>query len=1089
MAIPFDAVVGRNVNKFGQLVETMADNSVWDGFQKVLKGFFAKPSTDFTNYGAGLKASVYKLFQFDQAQRAHYNEFMGDITALKRLGFDKDDQPYWKAGFNLLDTLPAQVIMDTPLEKWNADDMAAASVEWIRGMKADETNAAEMVLKYDNRYLDEDRIDPEAIRGWLGTLSDLQKKHLQRLSTNLHNIREMAVESKRHQLMTEWNTYSEIAKRSGQELKPLSEKAINRRIRKDLGPTVTSYIPHFVYDMFQDDRMAGHLWRLAGESQDVADLGREVGSIIRTMPDQEILDAQGMTKEKWLAAELNQRVFNGDGDYMEWMPTAQRLLRHTPRLASIGNDGAAIAREMNLHMYIKFHQRRMSDSVNEGLLNPFTRMEDYVAPILKDRYMGPAVAGVRFAALGLEDVDKAASARLNAWLNSMTGTKQPYGIEYIMRASPGAARFINRANSLATNAIYTKFLYANTSTALLNLTQPFQFGMGKFGWAAAPGAFKLMMDPKYGHVMDSLERAALTESSIGALLGGRAFHSAIDGFKFYSGGEHYGFTKQIGELTQNLRLAGSQEEANRYMRGAAFDVLKSAGSFMALAELAVRQFTSTGAAIRSALQQLEEQGGRMAMSGAGELQVVMPDGKLVDVFEELALSAPKNPKMVSVFDEVAGESEMLNWNRIVLDATADNADINFVMSSANYSQFERNVRDYLPIIGPAAATFTNYQMSVANRLAADVMTLARAGGKAMGASLKQPMRSGDAARAAQRLLRYQAGTLLIGGPFAFGAAIDSALGIAHALDPSIPESSDDPGVKGVLRGLEKFSLTGVTGIDYSSRVGPELPTGFVTGGRFLDNGLAEWVSDAWVGFSPVSKGRPEDKAKARYNWLGAFAKYFDAESGYEYGANPVGRSNPLMPMFLYNMAQMVVDLHAQQNGEPLRNELGYGVELPPGEEEIIKRGFLGRTILKREMMKRVAQDRPELAEELKSLRQNFYRAMVEKDIGAARAVNKRMHELVPIEGEDDTLVHPDLNYDQGDARNYMLKKYGTIEIRQLMNASPSMKRVEARNALADIKMLGGMDERGNIDWAKIESSDNPELTGAAIRLQIALGGD
>jgi len=34
-----------------------------------------------------------------------------------------------------------------------------------------------------------------------------------------------------------------------------------------------------------------------------------------------------------------------------------------------------------------------------------------------------------------------------------------------------------------------------------------------------------------------------------------------------------------------------------------------------------------------------------------------------------------------------------------------------------------------------------------------------------------------------------------------------------------------------------------------------------------------------------------------------------------------------------------------------------------------------------------------------------------------------------------------------------------------------------------------MDERGNIDWAKIESSDNPELTGAAIRLQIALGGD
>lgn len=1031
---------------------------------------FNKPSDDFRRYGRALQDAVSRVFWADAAGRNHYSRFSGIMRRMARLGFMDDRKPVWRAGYVVMDTIPADVLVKTPVEEWTPENLVAKSTDWMRQQLVASKYASKQLVRYDTRYLDPARLQDELVAKSIEALSPLQKKAIQQLAGELQRLRTISVHARHETLLFNEKLREITAKLKGKEYVPTPEEEILEQLQADVGPTISSYIPHFVYDVLNTEAMKPYIWKLAQEA-DFEDLREAVVDLIDRMPSEEKLREMGLENYEWLAAELgNMPEFSGiDPDKLQIM--ASNLVSIGRKVKMVPAHG--MPKYIPRDVFVQFFMRRYNAEVGSGLLNPFRRLDAYVVPTIRKAYMEPVVAAARIASAGLgEIVDPAAAARLDNWLNSLIGVRAPRGIEYVISRVPGLSTAINRVNSITTTMIYTKMLWMNLSTAVLNLTQPLQFGLGKNGWLHAAAAFRIILDrANYGRIVDALEKASLMESSLGALTGGRGMMSTIDMYSLATGNPLKEAMLTMKGLVSDLRMAASPEEARHILLGDTTDAVFAAGSLMSLVEQVNRNFVAVAAAHRSVVDQLLEHGGVLVRQGTSDVKVRMPDGTVIDTFEEMLKAAPDPKITFGPFHVPKGGSEWVDWERVLLDATMHNADINFVLSSANYSPFEWMIRD-IPVIGPAAATFTNYTMHVANRLAHDVLTIARGVARnKFNVATRVPATPQAMRDSAHRLARFAFGTLLIGGPYAFKPLIENALRIANAIDPDIPRDIYDPTIKGVLDGIEKFTLTGISGIDYSYRVGIQNPLPLIFGGRFVDNPLAEMVATAWRA-TPWSNVSPEDRYKARYEVLGSFARFFDPEQ--EYGDNPVGRLNPLFPIFMYNIAQMVVDLHARAHGEMTKDALGRALESPLPVSTIIGRGLLGRTTFEREKFSALAEHRPALAAKIRTLRRQFVDAYMSKDFAAMREVNAEMHRINPLGGEvDDSLIHPDLTFDMADIQRWRMRHFATHEQRQLLTAPKGVLRYEASASMDYLRRNGYITPTGGIDVDKIESSNDP----------------
>lgn len=1031
---------------------------------RAMAAFFGKPMNYLRKFGDKAErvlGYVGHMNNLHAHQISRASELMKELKQVRLAGITSSREAT-TAAWHVLDTVPSRVLASLGANgaSWDVDTIISRSLKHLSFY--DESEAGTLLKRfYDPRYLDPARLDRAELSAALDKLSPLQRRSVVKLAQFYRDTRAAQIVSKRASLAM-------IYKMRGDD--PSKLAGASEEVLDAIGPTVSSYIPHFLYDAVTADVSQQNLFSHITK-QSMEEIGDVVGAAMSRI--------NAMTNRKedrvtLLSRELG-TFFAGEGAPQALVDQNTRQLRRTAswiirEYADVDSQASlsSTLRRIPREVFVPYLHRRVKKDMAAGVMefaNPFDQFMDYAGVTLRQTYMEPLANYMRLNS-DLFASDPVARRYWDNLTNTIQGVPGFTGVDYVLGAVPGAREVRSFVEGAVIKTLYWKYMWANAGPALLNSTQVLQMGLGKHGaWHSAGAARMLMAED--GFFKNVLQRMAIADNTFS--------HAAEGGIGNASAASIW------RETVEKAKLAGNGYDAARITLKGGAQSMGVALDFMQKTDSALRYYTAAAKLHESAVDQLLRRNpGSRIVRRAHEMFVEAADGRLLDPVVELrnAYAGQVAPGVrtfrTTKLADQAAPAWHLDWQEAVDHSVFGTHDVNFTFSSWNYSPMERAIRNTIPIVGPAGAMFTNYSMNTLARVSTDLSTILRYSARAAGAP-GLPVTNGEVRQASMRLGRYFVGSMLIGGPGAIGLFLAPVFKFGHMIDPDLPENMDDPRVKGIIDGLESYSIGGMLGADYASRAGLNADfLNFLAGGRFADNPLADTITTAW---NAGMASDPEKRATARYDLLGSsLASAIDPTN--EWGHNPIGRANPFVPMMLYNLVQAGVDAYDHAHGAPSVDALGRAMDLPTlPNEELVRRTFVGRTIYQREKMADIAKRRPQLAADLADTRRRFINSYLKHDVAGMKEANAQYHKLTPIEGVGSDRLHPDLQLGNDAIKEALIARLTTKEWRQLKSTARGVARVDLNRNLEFLRRQGLMrDDKPSID--AIAASRDPLVVRA-----------
>lgn len=1083
------------------------------------KNVFGKPWQLYGNISPQMKyvMNVIRRLSVSAENQTQIFARLHVLVKLNRLAGMGRDPAAAQAAAELLDKIPSHVLAGLGMKGSSAAklDFAVVKARTLEYLKSFDPAAPNYVGPtsrfYDKRAMDPSRYDWAALEGYWNRLTANQKETVSLTAQALRKLRADSLRSKR--ATSSYETYQQAVQGAMRGKSPSVGELEGIRkwhdaYMEEAGLTVSSYIPHIVLDAHIANEAGDAVVRMVSKDK-IKPFLDQVEKIMFEIPEHpELASAIGRNKRgEFMAKAMADWFKSPEGGSLD--PAMidglcdEDFGKQLIEMALHVNSGKGMGDVLSLmprRVFVAYFRNRMMVEAAEGLKGVFDDLPSYASMLIRQTYLEPAHSyGMLNRGLILNEGRRASFTN---YLNEIMGIPPNSGIHAVLNKIPGARNAIGAIESNIVKVAYWKALWASPSAAFVNATQLLQLGFGPQGLYHLANAMR-MLCAEDGFFMQRIAEMGVSSGGFSSNYGASAMRGVKTSMNPFTN-----VKSDLAPFMEMMHRAESRGEMFRIVRSMGIRGTAALLDFMGHVETALRVLTSTAAMHESAvLQLLERYPGAKVVKRGFDFKVVLPDGTTLSPIEELRKSfaafhgekkvavfepRPKAPSGEEMLAEAAQKGTNISWRRVTDDALSKNMDVNFDLGGTNYSVAEKTIRG-IPIVGPAAGVFMNFTTQLVARTGSQLMTMMKWTAQQAAKSTLGSMPFGaevtsqEAMRAFRSFSRFCLGTLLIGGPYAFRPMIEAALKAGNKMDSNIPADIEDPRVKAILDHVEAYTLTGLTGVDLSERIGlsPGDLASFMSGNRFTDNPLARIVQSAFG----LGAETEEDKAKLRYRFYGRWAGFMDKERGPSgYGHEIIGRDFPLVPIFVYNLLKMGVDMYDQAHFGGTVDALGRQADpvLPTGL--LVKRGIMGRTIYDREKMRAIADENPALSARLTSIRRNYADATFEGDQERVLALNAEYQKLAPVAGLDPTQQeHPDLKLTKADWQRYFFAHATPAEFRQLRFGAKGVARIALDRSLDYLRRKGMLTNAGLPDYDKIMESNDALVLQNYYRVVAVLG--